>query len=583
MGTGREAFSMFKHTRSIKFRLIASTLLCVATVTLISNFYLFNYLNNIIDEKSIRIQRMYLSSLQTQMEDYINSITSLAVLCASDRTIDLATRSQDITSSTLKAQEQLNSYLIVCPVASYVDKLIAFNEQGIMIHARSLQNGSSTDVSSILSLPLYQQAEAEDFSSPYYASLSTSIQNGNLTLALLCPISNYSGETPNRFIYMETQLSLFSNLLDPYLGVYNIFLTDQDGNVLSPYTSTLPEFSLLQPDSNGVAHWEGAQYQIDNAPLSLAGMELHSCYRVDLLEENGVHLLYMLVVVLITSLLLGVILAVIVSAFIARPIRRLNDRIRRITKNDFSFDPTIEQPRDELGEIGHTVNEMTMSINHLLRETEEMYTRRKNIEIELLQSQVNPHFLYNTLDTIRWMAVIQQCPGIASTVGSLVNLLKNLAKGTQDKIPLREELSLLNDYIAIQNVRYVETFTFVSHIPPELLDLHIIKLTLQPLVENAIFHGIEPTGECGTITLSGCLDGDDLVLTVEDDGAGIPPEKLATLLTAAHRKNRSSLNGMGVANVHKRLQLTYGKQYGLKVESELGKYTRVYVRVPKEE
>ena len=562
---------MFKRIHSIKFRLIASTLLCVATVTLVSNFYLFNYLNKIIDEKSLRIQRMYLSTMQTQMNDYINSLTSLAVLCASDRAIEQATRpGQDITSFTLKAQEQLNSYLTVCPVASYVNKLIAFNEEGLMIHARSLQNGYTTDVSTILSLPLYQQAKEMAPRSPYVAAISPSLQGNRDTLAILCPIPSQNGQSATCFIYIETQLELFSNLLTPYLGAYNIFLTDPDGNVLSPYQSSLPEFSELVPDSSGMARYQGRLYQIDDAPLDLAGLELHSCYRVDLLEENGVHLLYTLFVVLLTSLLLGVLLAVIVSAYIARPIRRLNDRIRRITKNDFSFDPAIESSQDELGEIGHTVNEMTMSIKHLLRETEEMYIRRKNIEIELLQSQVNPHFLYNTLDTIRWMAVIQQCPGIASTVNSLVNLLKNLAKGTQDKIPLGEELDLLNDYIAIQNVRYVETFTFVNQIPAELLGLRIIKLTLQPLVENAIFHGIEPTGECGTITLSGRLEGEDLVLTVEDDGAGIPPDKLAALLTTSRRKNRSSLNGMGVANVHKRLQLTYGKSYGLTVDSELG-------------
>lgn len=575
---------VLKHFHSIKFRLIAATLLCVATVTLVSNSYLFNYLNKIIDEKSIRIQRMYLTSLQTQMNDYMDSITSLAILCANDRSLELATRpGQRITSSTLKAQEQLNSYLTVCPVASYVDKLMAFNEDGLMIHARSQQNGSAGDVASILSLPLYQQARSEDFNGPYLSALSPSIQNGETTLAILCPIPNAAGQSGSRFIYMEIQLNLFNNALVPYLGAYNIFLTDSESNIVSPYLDTLPEFSELTPNEHGVAYYNGAEYQIDQAPLSLAGLSLYSCYRVDLFEENGVHLLYTLLVVLITSLLLGVILTVIVSAYIARPVRRLNERIRRITKNDFSFDPAIECSKDELGEIGHTVNEMTMSIQHLLRETEEMYIRRKNIEIELLQSQVNPHFLYNTLDTIRWMAVIQQCPGIAHTVSSLVNLLKNLAKGTQDKIPLREELALLGDYIAIQNVRYVETFTFVNELPEELLDLHIIKLTLQPLVENAIFHGIEPTGECGTITLSGRLEGDELILTVADDGAGIPPEKLATLLTAHHKKNRSSLNGMGVANVHQRLQLTYGKSYGLTVESELGKYTRVNVHIPKEE
>ena len=132
---------------------------------------------------------------------------------------------------------------------------------------------------------------------------------------------------------------------------------------------------------------------------------------------------------------------------------RLNARLRRIAANDFSFDPEIEKPQDELGQIGRTVNEMSMSIQHLLQETEEMYTQRRNIEIALLQSQVNPHFLYNTLDSIRWMAVIQKNPGIASITHSLSNLLKNIAKGTQDKITLAEELGLLQDYIAIQAVR----------------------------------------------------------------------------------------------------------------------------------
>ena len=261
---------------------------------------------------------------------------------------------------------------------------------------------------------------------------------------------------------------------------------------------------------------------------------------------------------------------------------RLNARLRRIAANDFSFDPEIEKPQDELGQIGRTVNEMSMSIQHLLQETEEMYTQRRNIEIALLQSQVNPHFLYNTLDSIRWMAVIQKNPGIASITHSLSNLLKNIAKGTQDKITLAEELGLLQDYIAIQAVRYVEMFTFVDEVPQELYACRIVKLTLQPLVENAIFHGIEPTGECGTITLTGRAEGDGLYLCVEDDGAGIEPERLATILTAESKRSGSSMNGIGIANVHKRLQLIYGRQYGLTVESEPGRYTRVTVHIPRE-
>ena len=285
--------------------------------------------------------------------------------------------------------------------------------------------------------------------------------------------------------------------------------------------------------------------------------------------------MYKVATVLALSLLLAVCLAVLTSAYFSRPVSRLNARLRRIAANDFSFDPEIEKPQDELGQIGRTVNEMSMSIQHLLHETEEMYTQRRNIEIALLQSQVNPHFLYNTLDSIRWMAVIQKNPGIASITHSLSNLLKNIAKGTQDKITLAEELGLLQDYIAIQAVRYVEMFTFVDEVPQELYDCRIVKLTLQPLVENAIFHGIEPTGECGTITLTGRAEGDELYLCVEDDGAGIEPERLATILTAESKRSGSSMNGIGIANVHKRLQLIYGRQYGLTVESEPGRYHKV--------
>lgn len=181
------------------------------------------------------------------------------------------------------------------------------------------------------------------------------------------------------------------------------------------------------------------------------------------------------------------------------------------------------------------------------------------------------------------MAVIQKSPGIESMTRSLSNLLKNIAKGTQDKITLEEELALLHDYVEIQSVRYMEAFTFYDTVPKELYRYRIIKLTLQPLVENAIFHGIEPTGENGTITVTGREEGGDLVLCVTDDGAGIPPDVLPTLLSEERPRSHASLNGIGVCNVHKRLQMLYGDAYGLTIESEPGVGTCVTVRVPKEE
>ena len=581
---------MRRPLHSIKFKIIAATLACVAAVTLASTFVLYNYLNHLLQQQNARIQQMHLSTLQAQMDKYLDDFLSLVLVCANDNTISSAAGLGGVNNLTLNAQNRLNTSLKACPGEGYVDKFFTFNTLGGIIQTNTRQYGSLQDGARVMESALYQNALADDFKAPYTIALAPSVHRDERTaqygpqtvVAVLCPMQR-GRQVPTSFVYLEVGLDLFTDLLAPYAEANDVFLAGPDGALLSDVPAALPGDFSLSEVSNGAFTLGGHRWLMLSETLSGGGMTVNSCFQTDALDQDGVQVLYVVIVVFLTGLAVAAVLAVIVSAFLTRPIRRLDERLRRITANDFSFDPEIERSKDEIGAMGHTVNEMALSIDHLLHETQEMYEQRKNIEISLLQSQVNPHFLYNTLDTIRWMAVIQKCPGIAGMVGSLVNLLKNVAKGTQDKITLREELSLLDDYIAIQSVRYMETFTFENRVPEELLSCRIVKLTLQPLVENAIFHGIEPTGECGIITLRGRLDGGDVELCVEDDGAGIEPEKLAGLLTAPHKRDRSSLNGIGVANVHQRLQLIYGKRYGLRVESELGKFTRVFVRFPKEE
>lgn len=574
---------MKKGLHSIKFKLIAATLACVAVVSLLSSVLLYRYLSYVAEEKSARIQQLYLETMQEQMDKSIDGLVSLALFLVNDWQIGEAMlHSLPVNMGTLDAQSRLNISLRAYPGESYVDKFIVATADGRIIQASARQYGRVSDLEALLHSAAYRAAEAGGFSGPYTALVCPSITDGKPVFALLCPMQ-YPGMRAGRgFVYLELGLDAFTSLMEPYTSVNNVFLLGPDGEYLSTPPAPLPETLPAEALQSGVLEAESGRFRLQSVPLSAGGMTLYTASQTDILDQEGLRALYVVGVVFLTGLVLAFLLAFLLSAYLTRPIQRLKARIERISANDFSFDPAIERARDEIGEIGHTVNEMSVSIQHLLQETESMYQQRQNIEIKLLQSQVNPHFLYNTLDSIRWMAVIQKCPGIASMLRSLVNLLKNIAKGTQDRIPLQEELALLDDYIAIQSVRYMETFTFENNVPPALYDCRIIKLTLQPLVENAIFHGIEPTGECGTITLSGREEAGDVLLTVEDNGAGIPPETLATLLTAEREHDRSSMNGIGVANVHRRLQLTYGKQYGLSVESEPGKYTRVTVRFPKE-
>ena len=191
--------------------------------------------------------------------------------------------------------------------------------------------------------------------------------------------------------------------------------------------------------------------------------------------------------------------------------------------------------------------------------------------MDLLQSQVNPHFLYNTLNSVHWMAVVQKNTGIEKMVKSLVSLLKNISKGVSDKITLADELALLEDYINIQSIRYMGAFEYVCKVPEELQQYRIIKFTLQPLVENAIFHGIVPKGAFGVVTVDAFEEENFLVVTITDDGTGMTEDTVKTLLRPRENRDRSSssMAGIGIANVHRRLRLSYGKGAGLSVERSL--------------
>lgn len=576
-----------KFVHTLKFKLIITTILCTAVVSLAGNLFLYNYLTGIINEKAAHIDEIYLSTMRSQLDSYLEDLSDLGILCANDTLIVTALEQRTFSSSAmraaLQAQTQLNAYLASSPINDYVEVIAAFNTDGLFIAGASRAMGDPYDFERVTAQPVFEQVSQMPTQPIYRIVTANSIKKGHRNvLVILCPLRGV-GATPGRgYIYVELSLDLVEEVVAPYSQLNDIFVAAADGTLLTHTPPGYPE-GFTAADLAGEEVQIGDKiYAVSSEPLCAAELRLYHCMEKMALDQEGTHILYTVLVVLLISLLLAVVLAALVSAYLSRPISRLDARLRRIASNDFSFDPEIEKPSGELGQIGRTVNEMTMSIENLLQTTESMYNQRRNIEIQLLQSQVNPHFLYNTLDSIRWMALIQKNTGIENMTRSLSNLLKNIAKGTQDKITIEEELSLLQDYVAIQTVRYMEVFSFENKVPPALYQYRIIKLTLQPLVENALFHGIEPTGECGTITVTAREDGEDLLLCVEDSGIGIPAELLATILSGEHKRNGASLNGIGIANVHKRLQLVYGEGYGLTVESKQGEYTRVIVRIPKE-
>ena len=205
----------------------------------------------------------------------------------------------------------------------------------------------------------------------------------------------------------------------------------------------------------------------------------------------------------------------------------------------------------------------------------------------MLQSQINPHFLYNTLNSIKWMATIQGAEGISEMTTALAKLLKSLSKGTSLLVPVREELSLLQDYFTIQRYRYGGTITLNIHAEEDsILDIPVIKFTLQPLVENAIFHGIEPKGS-GHIDINLYYEDSqsegappDVRIDVTDDGVGMSREKAEQILLSNGDNRADFFREIGVSNVQKRLQYEFGKQYGITVKSAEGEFTTMSILIP---
>ncbi|MDL2323967.1 histidine kinase [Ruminococcaceae bacterium OttesenSCG-928-A16] len=572
---------------SLKFKIILSSAVCILVVGVFSNVFLYSYLSGIIIEKSDRIDTLNLETVQRQLDYNLNNLIVLGTQAANDIDIARAMQHQKLTTlaqkrDALRAQEIMRAYLAASNIDRYVANMVAFNldENSDGISLQAVNKVTHVAGQLVRRLDLFTQLEQQN--TPWVATIGKSLETGRDCFIYLSPIYNVTTSAYKGWLYVELDTAWLTDCIGLQTPD-SMFVTTEKGR-LFPQSGYLNLSDTVIPEGRGdiQVRQENVTYKFHSIPLLIGGLTLYNRSDVTFLARDGRPILFTVLVVVLTSLCVAFVLSFVLSGIITRPLAKLSARIQRIAENDFSRDPAIEQGGDEIARVGRMVNEMSVSIQHLLVETEELYQRRKNADIALLQSQVYPHFLYNTLDSIHWMAKIKKHPGIMKMTKSLSNLLKSLSKGTGDKISLHEELQLLEDYVAIQTMRYMQTFQFKNNVDKEFHGYQIIKFTLQPLVENAIFHGIEPTGAYGTITVQAQYEDGDLLLIVEDDGAGLTAEEISQMMKSSRNALNDGFSGVGVANVNDRLVLNYGKQYGLSYESEPGRYTRAIVRIPAE-
>lgn len=299
----------------------------------------------------------------------------------------------------------------------------------------------------------------------------------------------------------------------------------------------------------------------------------------ELLKNNKqAQMLYVLAAGL---LILGVLLiSSVLSREITKPLRYLTESMSRVEKGEFDKANVDVTLKNEIGSLGKSYNLMTERIHTLMEQNVYEQKQKRKSELKALQAQINPHFLYNTLDSIIWMSEAGKNDEVVEMTSALAKLLRQSISNDHEQVELRQELEYVKNYLTIQKMRYQDKLEYKIEIEPDVRHVMIVKLVLQPIVENAIYHGIKYKGSKGILRIHAYAEEDDVCIAVEDDGIGMDETALKNMFDKSKKAHKQ--NGVGVPNVQKRLKLYYGEKYGIIYESQPGVGTRAVIRIPQQ-
>jgi len=426
-----------------------------------------------------------------------------------------------------------------------------------------------------------------------------------MIIPMVRPIQSSSSSAVVGFVYMELSPSIITSIFSDYSLEKDerVFVSIGEGHNYEYKDGELTECPV--PDQTVSYTLRNKAFKLYLLP-SRRNMNIRMNYYLFVIGLLGFSIIF-----------IGLLLWLRLKHVISEPITKLLYKLEKIGGGDFRRDPSIEWD-SEMGAIGAGINALAQNVENLMEKKVQDEKKKQELEYQILQSQINPHFLYNTLNTIKWMATIQGSDGIADMSTALSRLLRNISKSKENVISLEKELSLVKDYFTIMKYRYGGTIDFEIDLKDEaLLKASVNRFSLQPIIENAIFHGIEPKGGAGKIVLSvyceccgnkkeigspkdigvlgsqvpekGNLDRVSereiqerklLIIEVRDDGVGMTQEQIEKTLSGELEGADDFFRHIGVANVSQRIKYTFGDEYGLSIESEVSKYTVMRFTLP---
>lgn len=420
---------------------------------------------------------------------------------------------------------------------------------------------------------------------------SYSLQQNQKIVSLITKVKNREGNVIGTIEAAMTMSSMFPSLYENIEGEWSCFV-DRDGDIYFGDNEQENSLELAQQilesqmsesdiDTRHV-HLDKRQLVISSMPIKELGGTL--LYVRDITDSvrrvwrsRNLFVAGMIGVLAVMALFINLIVRGLLKKFY-----EILFAIREVQKGD--LDVVIEDcGKDEMGELGSQINTMLVNIKELMEDNLKREMLGKNSEIRALQNQINAHFIYNVLESIKMMAEIEEEYEISDAVTSLGKLLRYSMRWVAGNVLVEQELDYIKNYMALINLRFDYEIYLSINIPELILKQEIPKMSLQPIVENAIYHGIEQMAEDTSIYIKGIIDGSDCIIEISDAGKGMTEEELERLekkIAGEIESDGGSGNGIGLKNVQDRIHIAFGEKYGIQIASKLGVYTKVMVRIP---
>ena len=575
----------FSSIQSVIFAIVAVLILsAVVIVTGVS----MKFTNTSIFENSSEYTHTIIQQMNQNIDSYIDYMENIAYLISSNEDV------QDYLFDEKIDNE--GRYRILNQLQTILDSRSDIRNVGIISkNGRMLINDGSKSVNQDLDLNT-QEWYATALEKPNGPILTSShvqhIISGErpwvITLSRGIRDRSGSGEKEGVF-FIDLNYSAISELCDQStVGTKGYaFILDAKGNIVyhpqqqQLYNELQTENISLIMDTDedtvltGTGN-DGKLYSISRSEKT--GWTVVDCTNVKelLSKSRQAQSVYVLTAIIL------VIVALLFSRFMARsitlPIQKLRDSMKKVQEGDFSVSDVVVDSKNEIGSLTKSFDVMTHRIHELMEQNVHEQEEKRKSELKALQSQINPHFLYNTLDSIIWMAEGKKNEEVVLMTASLARLLRQSISNEDEVVPIANEVEYARGYLTIQKMRYKDKLEFQIEVDSSILYIPLIKLVLQPIIENAIYHGLKYKESKGLLIVKGFMKDGNAVLQVIDDGVGMDEETLAHIYDK-HKVNYHS-NGVGVYNVQKRLKLYYGEDYGITYTSELGKGTTATITIP---